>query len=110
MNDADIICRKEQQIELLNQTTRIESSPKAQLYCEFEARKPAALKLTKADLGLRATLGMSGALSTILPWLCVCPFHPVVSSGPHLFLAGGACWVASLATLWMGKLPLWCPS
>lgn len=31
-NAPDVICRKEQQIELLNQTSRIERSPKAQLY------------------------------------------------------------------------------
>lgn len=32
MNTPDVICKKEQQIELLNQTSRMKRSPKAQLY------------------------------------------------------------------------------
>lgn len=52
MNALDVICRKEQQVELLKQISKIERSPKAQLCHEFEARNLIALKLNRASVGL----------------------------------------------------------
>lgn len=62
MNAPDVIYRKQQQTELLNQTSKTKRSPKAQLYHGFEAGNAIALQLNRVNLGLRSTLTISSAL------------------------------------------------
>lgn len=62
VNAPDVIYRKEQQIELLNQTSKTKRSPKAELYHGFEVGNAVALPLNRVNLGLRSTLTISSAL------------------------------------------------
>lgn len=73
MHVPDVICRREQQLQSLNQISRIERSLKAQLYQGFEAGNLTALNVNGASVGLTTTLGISWAREAIPPQRCEHP-------------------------------------